>query len=182
MVVLQFAWGGGPNNVHLPHMHYENAFCYVGTHDNETAAGWWADGGAGARDRAYLESYLGEAAAADVPGAFLRAAMASVARTSIVMMQDVLRLGNEARMNTPGRAEGNWAWRVTAAAAAGGAGAGAGGAGGAAGGADKVGAVWRTYAAEARELRALAHVYDRLPQGARYEEPVEQKKEKEAEV
>jgi 4-alpha-glucanotransferase len=42
MVVLQFAWGGGTNNVHLPHMHYENSFCYPGTHDNETAVGWFA--------------------------------------------------------------------------------------------------------------------------------------------
>jgi 4-alpha-glucanotransferase len=41
MVVLQFAWGGGTNNVHLPHMHYENSFCYPGTHDNETAVGWF---------------------------------------------------------------------------------------------------------------------------------------------
>ena len=40
MVVLQFAWGGGPSNVHLPHMHYANSFCYPGTHDNETAVGW----------------------------------------------------------------------------------------------------------------------------------------------
>lgn len=43
MVVLQFAWGGGTNNVHLPHMHYQNSFCYPGTHDNETAVGWFAD-------------------------------------------------------------------------------------------------------------------------------------------
>lgn len=162
MVVLQFAWGGGSNNVHLPHMHYENAFCYVGTHDNETALGWWQDGSANAQDRAYLEAYLGEDAARDVPGAFLRSAMSSVARTSIVMMQDVLRLGNEARMNTPGRAEGNWAWRVTAprSAAPGGEHEGE---------AAAVGAVWGAYAAEARELRELAHVYDRLAKGERYE-------------
>jgi 4-alpha-glucanotransferase len=42
MVVMQFAWGGGPTNVHLPHMHYDNCFVYPGTHDNETAVGWWA--------------------------------------------------------------------------------------------------------------------------------------------
>lgn len=157
MVVLQFAWGGGSNNVHLPHMHYENAFCYVGTHDNETAQGWWQEGSAGPRDKAYLEAYLGKDATKDVPGAFLRSAMASVARTSIVMMQDVLRLGNEARMNTPGRAEGNWAWRVTAPATKT---AGAGG----------VGSVWEAYQKEAKELRQLAHVFDRLPKGERYEE------------
>lgn len=41
MVVLQFAWGGGPSNVHLPHMHYDNCFVYPGTHDNETSVGWF---------------------------------------------------------------------------------------------------------------------------------------------
>jgi hypothetical protein len=50
MVVLQFAWGGGPNNVHLPHMHYENSFCYPGTHDNETSVGWFK-GSANAQDK-----------------------------------------------------------------------------------------------------------------------------------
>ncbi|KAF5835101.1 glycoside hydrolase superfamily [Dunaliella salina] len=43
MVVLQFAWGGGPGNVHLPHMHYDNSYCYPGTHDNETCTGWFKD-------------------------------------------------------------------------------------------------------------------------------------------
>lgn len=65
MVVLQFAWGGGPSNVHLPHNHYNNCFAYTGTHDNETTIGWyrvsrhglqgWAGGGlraAGGRGQA----------------------------------------------------------------------------------------------------------------------------------
>lgn len=43
MVVLQFAWGGGPGNVHLPHMHYVNSYVYPGTHDNETCTGWYKD-------------------------------------------------------------------------------------------------------------------------------------------
>ena len=50
MVVLQFAWGSGPTNVHLPHNHYTNCFVYPGTHDNETAVGWWR-GSAGAEDK-----------------------------------------------------------------------------------------------------------------------------------
>ena len=41
MVVLQFAWGGGGRSPHLPHNHYENSFCYPGTHDNETSQGWY---------------------------------------------------------------------------------------------------------------------------------------------
>ena len=43
MVVLQFAWGGGPDNTHLPHNHYANSFAYPGTHDNETTVGWYKD-------------------------------------------------------------------------------------------------------------------------------------------
>lgn len=160
MVVLQFAWGGGSNNVHLPHMHYENSFCYVGTHDNETAQGWWRDGSANQRDKSYLEAYLGKEAVGDVPGAFLRAGMSSVSRTTIVMMQDVLRLGNEARMNTPGRAEGNWAWRVSAKKEGD-------------EGAARVGSVWEGYAAEAHELRGLAHTFDRLSKGERFEASAE---------
>jgi 4-alpha-glucanotransferase len=43
MVVLQFAWGGGSDNTHLPHNHYPNSFVYPGTHDNETSVGWYKD-------------------------------------------------------------------------------------------------------------------------------------------
>jgi 4-alpha-glucanotransferase len=85
MVVLQFAWGGGTNNVHLPHMHYENSFCYVGTHDNETAVGWFADS-ANAQDKKYLQAYLGSDGK-DVAWDFIKSAMCSVSNTSIVMMQ-----------------------------------------------------------------------------------------------
>jgi 4-alpha-glucanotransferase len=85
MVVLQFAWGGGTNNVHLPHMHYENSFCYVGTHDNETAVGWFADS-ANAQDKKYLQAYLGSDGK-DIAWDFIKSAMGSVSNTSIVMMQ-----------------------------------------------------------------------------------------------
>jgi 4-alpha-glucanotransferase len=144
MVVLQFAWGGGTNNVHLPHMHYENSFCYPGTHDNETAVGWWASS-ATAVDKRYFTAYMGSDGS-DVAWDFIRAAMASVSNTSIIMMQDIMRLDNSARMNTPGRAEGNWAWRV--------------------GGPD----VWQRLAPEAAELRRLAFVYDRMPRGVELED------------
>eukprot|EP00882_Tetradesmus_deserticola_P006821 GHRQ01007183.1.p1 GENE.GHRQ01007183.1~~GHRQ01007183.1.p1 ORF type:complete len:567 (+),score=225.75 GHRQ01007183.1:276-1976(+) len=85
MVVLQFAWGGGTNNVHLPHMHYENSFCYPGTHDNETAVGWFADS-ANAQDKKYMKAYLGSDGS-DIAWDFIRAAMASVSNTSVIMMQ-----------------------------------------------------------------------------------------------
>uniref|UniRef100_A0A383V4Y2 4-alpha-glucanotransferase n=1 Tax=Tetradesmus obliquus TaxID=3088 RepID=A0A383V4Y2_TETOB len=141
MVVLQFAWGGGTNNVHLPHMHYENSFCYPGTHDNETAVGWLA-GSANAQDKKYLKAYLGSDGK-DIAWDFIRAAMASVSNTSIIMMQDIMRLDNSARMNTPGKAAGNWAWRV--------------------GGPD----VWEKLAEETKQLKQLAYVYDRMPKGTK---------------
>jgi len=137
MVVLQFAWGGGTNNVHLPHMHYENSFCYPGTHDNETAVGWW-QGSANAQDKQYLKAYLG-VDGSDIAWDFIESAMASVSRTSIFLMQDVMRLDNSARMNTPGKAAGNWAWRVGDSS------------------------VWKELKKEATELKELAYTYDRLP-------------------
>lgn len=141
MVVLQFAWGSGPNNVHLPHMHYENSFCYPGTHDNETSVGWFK-GSANAQDKAYIAKYL-QSDGSDIAWDFIRAAMQSVAKTSIFMMQDVMRLDNSARMNTPGKAAGNWAWR-------------AGDSG-----------VWRKLEGEAGALRQMAHDCARLRRGAR---------------
>lgn len=116
MVVLQFAWEGGPSNTHLPHMHYENSFCYPGTHDNETAVGWYRDT-ASDNAKKYLATYLrAHGIGPDGTGvnwALIEAAMASVSQCAVVLVQDVMGLDNvDGRMNTPGRAEGNWAWRV----------------------------------------------------------------------
>ncbi|PNH04623.1 4-alpha-glucanotransferase DPE1, chloroplastic/amyloplastic [Tetrabaena socialis] len=110
MVVVQFAWGGGPSNVHLPHNHYENCFVYPGTHDNETAVGWFR-GSANEGDKAYIRSYL-RTDGSDIAWDFIRSCMAAVPRTCVTMMQDVMRLDNTARMNTPGTAAGNWRWRM----------------------------------------------------------------------
>lgn len=139
MVVLQFAWGGGRTNTHLPHNIYENCFVYPGTHDNQTAVGWWKDS-ATPEERTLIRRYLG-VSNDDVAWAFIHAACASVARTAVVTMQDILRLDDTSRMNTPGKAEGNWAWRV-------------GGSG-----------VWEQLGEEAADLRRLLDITDRLPPG-----------------
>lgn len=110
--VLQFAFGGG-ENPHLPHRHVERAVVYPGTHDNDTGRGW-ADSLGGEERRRACE-YLG-AAPGDLAAALVRTAYTSVARTAIVTVQDLLGLGSEARMNTPGRGGDNWAWRVEASA------------------------------------------------------------------
>ena len=108
MRVLQFAFGGDAANPHLPHNHVPNAVVYTGTHDNDTTCGWHAALDAGTR--AHLDAYLG-GPAEPMPWPLVRAAFASVARLAVIPMQDLLGLGSEARMNRPGRAEGNWRWR-----------------------------------------------------------------------
>jgi len=111
MKVLQFAFDGDPRNVHLPAHHEEGSVVYTGTHDNDTTSGWWEtlDADARARVRDALLDHDEE-----MPWALVRLAMSSPSRLAVVPAQDLLGLGSEARMNTPGGAEGNWAWRAPA--------------------------------------------------------------------
>ncbi|MFI5372883.1 MAG: 4-alpha-glucanotransferase, partial [Candidatus Eisenbacteria bacterium] len=108
MVVLQFAFADDASQPFLPHHHTRDCVVYTGTHDNDTTLGWYATAGAGERD--FARRYLGRDGG-DIAWDLIRAAFASVADTAIVPLQDVLELGSEARMNLPGRASGNWAWR-----------------------------------------------------------------------
>jgi len=104
MVVLQFVVGGGPDSPHLPQNHVEQSVAYTGTHDNDTAAGWWAS----LSDAAQASTGLrGD----DPPWELLELTWTSIAALAIAPLQDVLALGSEARMNTPGTEEGNWSWR-----------------------------------------------------------------------
>jgi 4-alpha-glucanotransferase len=82
---------------------------YTGTHDNDTTPGWY--GSRDERERGFLHAYLGRNTS---EGSYdlIRLALASVADTAIVPLQDVLDLGSQARMNQPGAAEGNWEWRA----------------------------------------------------------------------
>jgi 4-alpha-glucanotransferase len=113
MRVLQFAFesGPGPNNHFLPHNYVPNCVAYTGTHDNDTTLGWYASRSKKQHD--FLREYLGFEPR-DVAWDMIRLAMASVAGLAIVPMQDVLRLGTEARMNLPASQRGNWAWRMSA--------------------------------------------------------------------
>lgn len=121
MAILQFAWGGDPQGPGFqPHNYVPNRVVYTGTHDNETTVGWYTTAGSGDStretsavdaERAFCRKYLATDGAA-IHWDFIRAALASVARTAVIPLQDVLGLGNEARMNLPGRAGGNWAWRL----------------------------------------------------------------------
>jgi len=107
MRVLQFALNG-PQDIHWPHNYVPNSACYTGTHDNETVNGWF--GSLAEQDKRYLGMTLGHYIN-DAAWELIRLAWASVASVAVAPLQDVLSLGNEARMNKPGIAEGNWRWR-----------------------------------------------------------------------
>lgn len=109
MKVLEFAFSD-PSNAYLPHNFQPGCVCYTGTHDNDTAAGWYAS--APERERAFAERYLGTAGAENIRLALLRAGQGSAAELFVAQMQDYLGLGSESRINVPGVAEGNWLWRM----------------------------------------------------------------------
>jgi 4-alpha-glucanotransferase len=111
--VLQFAFDGHSDNPYLPHNYVSNTAVYTGTHDNPTSRGWYEELPAYQRQNLwrYLQSPEGESS--QVAWELMRLAWSSVAALAIAPLQDLLNLGPEARMNVPGRAEGNWTWRCT---------------------------------------------------------------------
>jgi 4-alpha-glucanotransferase len=111
MRVLQFAFGGTGDNPHLPHMHEPDCVVYTGTHDNDTTIGWFSslDGESLRRVEFFLRLTPGA-----MPDALIRATLGSVGRLAVIPVQDLLRLESEARLNTPGTAEGNWSWKLPA--------------------------------------------------------------------
>jgi 4-alpha-glucanotransferase len=136
MRVMQFGFGNPGAHIYLPHRFDWNTVVYTGTHDNETMVGWWKSG-ASEGERLALEAYFGPVEKEGVHWAFIRAAQGSIADLCVVPLQDVLGLGNEARMNTPSQSQGNWTWRY------------------------KPGMLTRELEAK---LASLAEVTDRLPQ------------------
>ncbi|MEO8504654.1 MAG: 4-alpha-glucanotransferase [Acidobacteriota bacterium] len=111
MKVLQFGFGE-LDSEHAPHNHRTECVVYTGTHDNDTSAGHYAQLKDPERER--WREYLGPQGDGDwnASAALVRAAYLSVARWAIVPAQDFFGLGSEARMNVPGQANGNWAWRA----------------------------------------------------------------------
>lgn len=113
MVVLQFAFAEGlVNPQRLTEALEEDRAVYTGTHDNDTTAGWWQRASRG--ERAAVERALAAAGIveAEPHWKLIRLALASPARLALIPAQDVLGLGSAARMNTPGRPDGNWRWRL----------------------------------------------------------------------
>ncbi|HKX32246.1 MAG TPA: 4-alpha-glucanotransferase [Blastocatellia bacterium] len=120
MRVLQFAWGTDPQaDEFKPYGFTPNTVVYTGTHDNDTTVGWFTSVGTGdstrseedvKKEREFVLQYLGTEGR-EIHWDFIRLALSSVADTAIVPLQDVLGLGQEARMNVPARESGNWRWR-----------------------------------------------------------------------
>ncbi|MCG8525989.1 MAG: 4-alpha-glucanotransferase [Opitutales bacterium] len=110
LAVLQFAFSGDSSNLYLPHNISADTVIYTGTHDNDTSLGWYHS--ATEHEKDHLRKYL-QVSGDEVGWDLIRAAYHSNARICIIPLQDLLSLGNEARMNVPGVANGNWSWRVT---------------------------------------------------------------------
>jgi 4-alpha-glucanotransferase len=113
MRVLQFGFDGDSENPHLPHNHVHNTVAYTGTHDNNTTRGWFEALPDDQRRNLwkYLRRSSGESR--EAAAALMRLAWSSPAALAIAPLQDLLNLAADARMNVPGRTEGNWRWRCT---------------------------------------------------------------------
>ena len=124
MKVLQFGFSG-PDNPFLPHNYVSNCVAYTGTHDNDTARGWFES--AEEHEREFALRYLNIAPSEDSDPSgihpqdkpsegfawnLIRDVWSSVAVIAVAPMQDLLNLGGEARMNYPSRLGGNWEWRI----------------------------------------------------------------------
>lgn len=109
MKILQFAFGGGPGDPFLPFNYVRNCVVYTGTHDNDTTIGWFNQLQHYERDE--VLRYLGCIDPQGIHWSLIRMAWSSIANLAVVPFQDLLGLGTDARMNFPGKAEGNWGWR-----------------------------------------------------------------------
>lgn len=111
MKVLLFAFDGDIMSEYLPHNYTDgNAFVYAGTHDNETIVGCYRD--KTEYELAFLYEYLNIDSKEEIPDGIIRLAYSCIADVVILQMQDILKLGNEARMNLPSTVGSNWRWRL----------------------------------------------------------------------
>lgn len=111
MKILQFAFNGNTESEYLPHnFTSSNIVVYGGTHDNETLVGFYRD--KTEYELAFLYEYLNIEKKDEIPDAMIRVGYSSIANVVIFQMQDLLKLGNEARMNLPSTIGTNWRWRV----------------------------------------------------------------------
>lgn len=114
MKILQFAFSEDlKSHPYLPHNYDEQSFTYTGTHDNNTTRGWYIDE-ASPQEKANLREYMDENIDKNnIHWNLMELAYHSPSMAVIIPMQDILGLGSSARMNTPGKAKGNWEWRIS---------------------------------------------------------------------
>lgn len=113
MKILQFAFSEDmPDSIYIPHNYNSNYFVYTGTHDNNTTLGWFRQD-AGKEERSNIEAYTSvKPTEKNIYHLLAKLAYASVAKTAIIPMQDVLGLDETSRMNIPSSTEKNWLWRM----------------------------------------------------------------------
>ncbi|MDO9087850.1 MAG: 4-alpha-glucanotransferase [Anaerolineaceae bacterium] len=109
MKICQFAFSGDPGDPFLPHNYPVNCVAYSGTHDNDTALGWYQN--APEKEQDFCRRYLARSGD-NISWDIIRSVWTSAARITIAPLQDFLGLGTESRMNFPGVASGNWSWRA----------------------------------------------------------------------
>jgi 4-alpha-glucanotransferase len=109
--VLQFAFDGNAENPHLPEHYSHNVMAYTGTHDNNTTRGWFEELPTQEQQRVWKQLNRPEGGSQGVTPVLMKMLWSSAAGLAMAPLQDLLNLGSETRMNTPGRAAGNWRWR-----------------------------------------------------------------------
>ena len=109
--VLQFGFNGDPGNPHLPHNYAHNTVAYTGTHDNNTTRGWFEALPDDQKQNLWNYLQRSSGGSREAAPALMQLAWSSPAALAIAPLQDLLNLGAEARMNVPGRTDGNWRWR-----------------------------------------------------------------------
>lgn len=110
MKVLEFAFDPWSDSDYLPHHYEKNSVVYTGTHDNDTAMGWYQSQPKKVRD--FCKEYLKLNKREGIHWGLIRGAWSSTGDLAVAQMQDFLALGSEARMNTPSTLGGNWRWRL----------------------------------------------------------------------
>jgi 4-alpha-glucanotransferase len=111
--VLQFAFDGHSDNPYLPDDYITNTVVYTGTHDNPTSLGWFEELPDDQRQNMWKYVKQFHSGSGEAAQTLMALAWSSVAALAMAPLQDLLNLGKEARMNVPGRVEGNWRWRTT---------------------------------------------------------------------
>jgi 4-alpha-glucanotransferase len=110
---LQFAFDGKSDNPHLRRNYTTNTVVYTGTHDNPPTKAWYDELPANQRENVWRSLGSSPSERQEIAWELIRVAWSSVAALAIAPLQDLFNLGLEARMNIPGRADGNWAWRAS---------------------------------------------------------------------